>query len=571
MNKIFIFLFIPLILFGESKEEVLEECYKSYKYSDTHFIKTKSNGKSEEKLIMINGFLHVKYFKTKTNKYNIFWLENGTKDKNKIDLKTVYSPFLVKNIFGAKSNNFGIENIQTILRDEKMTPLFIGVIDFMQFGNKEAKYRWFNSDGIIKVEQTEIDSNSLNITNLKQFDKHGNYSKNKKFPKGSTTIFNTQDCFIWKEILSNQTSKTTFNGTVKFTLTDYRDLNLSVAEKQLDKNHWFVKLPLNIEEWGFDTEIKSKLSLKEALKIFDQKHNEMKSLILDNKKFNFWVQENIDFLLHLSEMLENKILDNEVSKNLFAELGFIDSIESTQILADATLNESLPETERFRALMGLKNTTAPINENILSELVEYGLSAVNSDDFIKTSVGMLTGVFAEQRVERVPEQKEQIQNSIVDAIYNSDFKTIALTASRNMGKSADSIVIDAIDYTLTSSTNSKDIIDSAKAIQTLDKTSLQVEDFENIIENSNSRTVNEAVLKASSSATDFKQNIEFQNKLISISRNKEVDLSNRIASLEALNKANYGETKSEKRNIRKIMLNEHNSEITTILREMYRK
>jgi hypothetical protein len=251
--------------------------------------------------------------------------------------------------------------------------------------------------------------------------------------------------------------------------------------------------------------------------------------------------------------------------------GYLDTEASTRVLAKVTLNENIDETERFRSLMGLKNTSAPMDTELLKDLIDYGLNSDNGEDFLKNAAGMLVGSLAKERASRSPEQVEIINDAILNSIHTHSDKTVAMNAAGNMQDAANSNVVNAIGNVMTSSDDYKARKASAQAIEKLNRTNLTTETFKGLLNKEENSDTKAQLIKASGSAKDFNTNNQFKQELVNLADNREAIKSNRMASLTALDKNGYGTTKDEKAKIRNMMLGEKDNHIATKLKEMYRK
>ncbi len=563
MKKLETLLFILLFITNIHAKE----CYQPYSYSDKHQIKMFIDGKTSNQKANIEATLHVRYLEDNGSLYNIFWLEKGIIKKKEIDKNDIYAPFLVKN--GAKDDRFIIKEIKSLSKDVNIQKRLIGIIDLLQIQQKEGIYRFINSMGSVYVNQTVL-NNVYTIKHLKQYEKNIP-SKQIEYLHSHTDIILDKSCSTWKSVETEHEIRISIR-MMKSTINDDRKFQLEKSSKALNKNHWFFQLSTDILKWGFNfKKPKAKISLANALSSFDDKEKEMLSLLDDSEKFEKWVKDNINFLEHLSSMLESKSLNNSVSKRLFAKLGYINSVKATEILSQVTLNENINETERFRGLMGLKNTSAPIDEELMHKIIEQGFNPDNGSDFIKNAVGMLIGTLARERVDRVPEQYEKIIDSIIDTMQSQTDKRVSLAAAGNMLSTAPDSVVDVIDDILTTTGEASTRGQSAKALSRIEKSNLEVEVFQNLLEDENNRETKTALIKASASSKDFQSNTNYQTFLIDTAKDRSSASTNRVASLDVLKKTDFGKSKEEKRKIRKMMLGEQDTYVLKRLRELYRR
>jgi len=542
------------------------ECYQAYQYNDKHKIKTVMDKQIYNEVKNLHATLHVRYLEDNGSSYNIFWLEDGVTDRKLVDINSIYSPFIVKN--SNKKNRFMIQQIINLSQDKILEKKLIGIVDILQFESSRGIYRFINSNGNIEVNQTVI-SNGYSINYLKQY---GYDKKLEKVNYFNSDINITLDsgCTLWNRVQSYQ--KVKINVPIfKGNMLDIRNFNLVKSKIVLDKNHWFFNLSIDISTWDIGTK-KQKLSLDDALDNFDSKEKEMLALLDDSQEFEKWIKDNMDFLSYLDVMLEGRELNDEVSKKLFAKLGYIDTAKSTDILSKVTLNVNILEKERFRSLMGLKNTSAPIDVDVLNDIIDYGMSSTNGDDFIKNATGMLIGTIAKERVDRAPEQADYIGGVIIDSINNTQInKTIAMGAAGNMLQTAPDTLVEAVDEVLLSTDDSRIRAKSANALSRIERSNIETQIFQELLmKEENSGTITQ-LIKASTSAKDFQSSSEFREVLIKLSDNKTKRTPNRVAALKALEKANFGTTKDEKQILRQMMIGEKDSDISKMLKKLYRK
>jgi hypothetical protein len=270
-------------------------------------------------------------------------------------------------------------------------------------------------------------------------------------------------------------------------------------------------------------------------------------------------------------MLETRELDDKVSQKLFANLAYIDTVESTDILSRVTMNENIPEKERFRSLMGLKNTSAPVDADLMDSIIEYGFSSSDGDDSMRDATGMLVGTMAKERVDRAPEQANHIAEAIISAIGTDSSKVVSMGAAGNMLQSAPDELVQTVDDVLLSAGDSSTRAKSANALSRMERTEIAIDTFQTLLmDEDNSGTVTQ-LIKASTVAKDFQSNEKFRAVLVDISNNRSKQKPNRLAALKALEKASYGATEEERQALRKLMIGERDRDISKMLKKLYRK
>ncbi|MCK5854143.1 MAG: hypothetical protein KAG56_02900 [Sulfurovaceae bacterium] len=558
MKRILFFLFSIVIMVNAKAD------HYSYNYLDKHNVKMVVKNSVSMQSVEINGILHVRKIEDMNSTSMIFWLENGIKEKSKIDINSIYAPFLVK----TEDNGFQIESVSTLSKDKRVKDKLMGIVDILQFNTKKDGIQYFrNPLGTLEVNQTKR-GDVYSMQYLKQYAK--------KSPKENITYFKSQgkmsidsNSSLWNSVASKQ-MVTMLVKMMESTIKDNREFNLTKSSNQIDKNHWFLKLSTDISKWGFsNNKIKSKISYDTALKDFDKKMDELKNLIDNKKEIENWVKNNMNLLKHLSEILESKTLDDMVSKHLFSKLGYIDSMDSVQILTEVSLNENISQRERFRGMMGFKNTSAPMDDTLLEDVISYGLSAESSSD-MQESIGMLIGALARNRVDRVPEQYEIMSDAIVNAINSGKNKTITLNAAGNMQETAPERVLESVENILTSTNDSYTKEKGADALLKIKKTNLTLSQIEEMISSEQHSDTSATLIRATAISSDNKIKQPERNLLlIDIAQHK--IKSNRLAALETLNKSSFGQTKEEKTKIRLMMLNERDSDVQKVLRDIYRK
>ncbi len=534
------------------------ECYQRYDYKDTHQVQTRIEDKVVDENQTVDAHLHVRHIENNATHYTIFWLEMGITDKDKIDIETVYAPFMVKHtLYG-----FEIEKLYSLSKDTKLKKQLLSLVDSMQFAPMEGKYRFKNGTGAVEVNQSKTD-NGHRVTWLKQIAQDdvvliNNYND----------IVLDSNCSVWHSVTSHHKNK--IMGFIpSIYMIDNRTLSIAKSSASLPKEHWFMSLGVDLTKWKI-SKIK-KMSLKDALSQFDAKHKEMMALLDDKEQFVEWMRDNMEFLSYLDEILTSRQLNNEVSMNIFANLGYFDSVEGSRILAKVTLNESIDENERFRALMGLKNTSAPLDDETLETLLEYGLNPDNGEDWLKNATGMLMGALAKERTNRSPEQTKRINEAIEYGITTFEDKRVIMAAAGNMGEGATKEVVKAIGDVVTTTNDYKSRRESAQAIEKLNRTDLNSDTFAKLIAKEENSDTKAQLIKATAATKDLPSNQKLKNEFLNIANTHEVIESNRMASLIALEKSGYGKTKNEKATLRTMMLGEKNSKISEQLKKMYRK
>lgn len=548
--------FLILTLFGTLHAK---ECYQHYSYDDRHKVQTRFQDKVIDENKTIQASLHIRNLENNGSHYTIVWFENGIVSKDKINIESIYAPFMVKH----SPKGFVIEKLYSLSKDKKLRQRLLAIVDSMQFENIVGIHQFKNAEGIVEVNQSKT-TNGYRITPLRQLN-----DSNVSYSDAKIDISLDLNCSIWQSVTVVQTSK--MIGFIPSSyLIDKHLLKIVQSDTDLPKNHWFRQLDSNISSWDIGN-MYNKISKKDALSEFGDKHKEMMALINNRQGFIKWMRKNMDFLDHLSEILESQKLDNEVSMNLFAKLGYLNSVESSKILAEVTLNENINETERFRALMGLKNTSAPLDDTLLNDLLDYGLNPDNDEDWLKNATGMLMGALANERVSRSPEQVERINDVLLDAVTTQDDKRVVMAAIGNMGKAADNEIIQAVDDVVTTSDEYKSRREAAQAIAKLNRTDLDSESFRELITKENNSDTKAQLIKASIASKDFNSNKKLKKELLDLADNVNVIQSNRIASLIALGRRGYGKSKKEKAIIRTMMMGEKDAHIMKILKKIYRK
>jgi len=551
-----------LIILLSIKSFALE--YYMYDFNDTHHVNTTMRQGISIDDISIIGRLHIRSMTYKSTTYSIFWLENNTSlSKSDIDINSIYAPFMVLH----NRDGFLIDEIKTLSKDKRVNDKIMGIVDGLQFiAKKEGVFSFPNSLGDIKVNQ-KIIKDKYNITYLSQYTK-GKKREDIKYLESNITIMPDKNLFwSWVKIYEKIKIKV---AIPKATIIDYRSSYLNKTKEILDKEHWFFKLPFDISKWNFKPyPHQKKISYKSASDMFDIKEAELKAIADDTNKVAQWVLDNMDFLSHLSQLLQEHTLDDEVSRVLFSNLGYIDNTQGSNILSDVFLNEDIDKKERFRSLMALKNTSAPIDEEKLDMLIDYGLNS--SDETLQKSSGMLLGTIAKNRIVRVPSQYEKISNAISNAIRNSNNKVVAIDAGANMKDSVSQEVLESIEDVLLYDNSYLYRKKSAEALQDIQKSNLDVSQFQKLLNQEQDSDTKAEIIKSSITAQNIKNNIEYHNFLENLSENKKTVKSNRLSALEVLDKLGFGKTQADKEKIRKMMVGEKDRDIFIKLKELYRR
>lgn len=557
MERIMKNIFLSIALFGIL---YANGCYQNYRYIDTHQIKTRFDTKVIDENKTIQANLHVHHLENNESNYTIFWFEDGVIDKEKIDIESIYVPFMVKH---TTKDAFVVDEIYTLSKDKTLHQQLLSIIDIMQFDNKIGRHIFKNGSGVVEVNQTLIDR-GYSIGLIRQIN-----NSDIVYNDAYSNIILDKNCSIWDSVLSKHNSKL-LGFMPNSYLIDRRTLHIDKSPQKLPTNHWFFSLSDDLTKWDIGKKTTT-LSLKDALLQFETKHQEMMALINKREEFIQWINNNMDFLAHLDKLLESMKFDNRVSMNLFSKLGLLNSVDSSRILAKVTLNENINETERFRGLMGLKNTSAPLDDAILDDLLDYGLNPNNGEDFLKNATGMLMGALAKERINRSPTQTQRINEELLYAISTHDDKRVVMAAVGNMGDGASDEVVRAIGDVVSTSDDYKARMSSAAAIEKLNRTDLDSKTFQDLINKEQNSDTKAQLIKATVATKDFNSNQELKEEFLELADNSKVIQSNRMASLIALDKSGYGKTPKEKKIIRKMMRGEKNSDIIKILKKIYRK
>ena len=543
--------------------------YQAYDYNDTHYVKTVMKKGVSLDSVYINSRLHIHRVKSNGVNYDICWLEKSrAQTKEEIDIDSIYAPFIVEN---NTTQGFQIAHIKALSRDHNIIDRLWGIVDTLQFiPNREGVYRVKNALGVVEVNQTTLNNKSYQLEYLAQY-KNGQLRNDIGYNNSVVTIIPDTNTSLWAEVTATEDISMRV-AMPKATMQDRRSFKLTKSATSLPSNHWFLQLGTDISTWRFTHhKSQSSLSLNQASKLFSKKEEEMKSLLNDSKKFAQWVLDNMDFLNHLDQLLESHTLDDRVSATLFANLGYVDTTDSANILSRVLLNENINRKERFRSLMGLKDTSAPMDEETLDSLIEYGLSNP-SEDMLTRASGMLMGTMAKNRVNRVPQEYEKISSAISNAIDSQEDKVVALSAAGNMQEEATDRVLQSVESVLLSnSTSSINRENSADALSRIKRSNLNVSDFKNLFEQSNSTILQSKLIKSSSVARDFQSNSSYHNFLQEYAQKRKNPKANRLATLDVLAKSGFGRTTQEKQEIRKMMVGENDREVSKRLRELYRQ
>jgi uncharacterized protein YeaO (DUF488 family) len=539
--------------------------YVSYDYNDTHDVRTQLQKGMTIQNVTVEGRLHVRSLEHNRTKYLIFWLEGVTSQKEKIPLNSINLPFIVTNL---EPDGFKMGRLRAPTIDRDVTDRLVGMVDLLQYlPGQRGTFMFKNASGRVKTEQTY--RNGHYVLSRKVQYQGVKKREEQRYLSSRIRIIPENNSTFWKRVEAEEWLKMDV-PVLHAVMEDHRFFHMIQREGGLPEDHWFMQLGYDVSTWGFGKKQKG-ISYQKALAMFSAKSDAMKKLIEteDSKAFARWVLENMDFLKHLSRMLENRKLDDAVSKRLFANLGYVDTPEGTDILAEVLLNTNIDHKERFRALMGLKNTSAPISDELLDDLITYGLES--SDDLLDQASGMLLGTLARQRTGRVPEQFERIADAIADAVANERDKTVALNAAANMKESAPESVVENVEDVFLHDLSPSNRLRSARALLEMKQTKLEVSDFQQQFENETDTQVQAQVIKSSTVAQDFGNNTNYRTFLQSLATDHKDAKANRMAALYALDKQGFGRTKEEKQQIRRMMVGERDRDIALKLRTLYRK
>lgn len=541
-----------------------QSCYQAYDYQDKHKLLTTMMGETIPEVSQTSAVLHARKLIDKEKNYTLFWLEGDTSNKEAITLDSLHIPFLVSN---HSDKSFLIKKVESVSLDRALLNRMLGIVDVLQFQNNDGTYRLLNRNGTVDSVHK---LHGKIIT--QQYTKHytdGAINPDIKYIESAINMTIDNQCVLWKQV----DVKEKINIDIEImqgSMIDDRTFSLKPSQKKLPKEHWFNQLTTDVRSWGF-VKVDNAMSVKAAEAMFNKKQKQMINLLNDSKLFEQWVKENLEFLKHLDKLLLTQTLDDRVSKKLFANLGFIDISVATDILGSVTLNIDIDEKERFRSLMALKNTSAPMDDELLESVLEYGLSSENSGDFIKDATGMLIGTLAKNRNDRIPEQSELIGEAIISAISNQNNKTVALTAAGNMQHTAPDELVRAVDQTLLNAQDSKTRADSAYALSRIERSSIESEVFVDFLTNEKNSLTKTELIKASTSSESFSSNHNLTTVFQDIVTSRGQVSSTRTTALDALTKAGFGKSADDKKAIRKMLLGEKDADVAKKLRELYRQ
>jgi hypothetical protein len=539
--------------------------YARYDYNDTHVVRTQMQKGTTIQNVSVEGCLHVRSLEHNRTRYLLFWLEGDISEKEKIPPNSLYLPFIVTNL---SSEGFKMGRLRAPSMDRDVTDRLKGMVDLLQYlPSQKGMIMFENASGRVKTEQKY--QNGLYLLSHKMQYQGVKKREDMRYLLSRITITPENDETLWRRIEAEEHLKMDV-PVLHSHMDDHRVFHLSRKEGVLPADHWFMQLGYDVSTWGFG-KAEEKIPFQQALAMFPDKSSEMKKLIEsgDSKAFARWVLENMDFLRHLSRMLESRKLDDTVSKYLFANLGYVDREESTDILAEVLLNTDIDSKERFRALMGLKNTSAPIDDTLLENLISYGLTP--SDALLDQASGMLLGTLARQRAGRVPQQYEKIAEAIAEAVSSMNDKTVALNAAANMKEYAPESVVENVEDVFLHDLSSSNRLRSARALLEMKRTNLEVSDFQTRFEEETDTQVQAQVIKSSTVAKGFRHNKSYQTFLKTHISDKKNAKVNRMAALYALDKQGFGRTKEEKQQIRRMMVGEKDRDVAMKLRTLYRR
>lgn len=570
MKKIILFFIIQSITLSsfantQDAQQFSKNCYQAYQYNDDFKIKTSFVKTSFDEKKKYAGFIHTRALTDNLkNRYRIFWFE--TNDA-KIDVNSIHSPFIVSEENGT---GFSIKEIKTLAKNNEIQNKLLGLIELTQFNTDLNTYQSKSSSGAFEVTQ-EKNSSDIIISRIKPV-KLDDPQIDVKIIDSKIKITPSQTCFPSK-FNANETLSVNYTK-LKSSLVSMRDFSLiENKEHILPSDHWFMSLDTDITKWKIPEkkQIEKVMTQEEANLKYDGIYTELLQIKSDDSKINKWALENMDFLKNLHHLLTEKEIDDELSRMLFAELGFINTEEVINILADVILKSSIPEKERFRALMALKNTTIEIPQDKLDALIQYGLDYQDKADGFQGTLGMLIGTLAKERLESVPAQVQYINEKITASIMSSlENKHIPLAAAGNMYEAASNETITAIESVLISETNDLFKKESAQSLRKIGKTNISAAEFNDLWNDEKNNFIQDEIIRSSSVAEDAKNNSQYQDSLIDVA-SKTSNASNiRLAALEALINSGYGKQDDHKSKMKQLIYGETDRNIALKIQEIYR-
>jgi|GEM_PF-3690878 len=540
--------------------------YQAYDFNDSHYVKTVMPSGIAVDEVRIDRHLHVRSLESNGSNYLLFWLEDNASNRpGEIDTESIYAPFIVEN---NDSDGFRIKTFKSLSRDRDVIDRQIGIVDALQFaGGRSGTFVFRNALGGVKVNQS-IGKNGYLIRYGRQL-AHGTVRDDIEYIDTAVAVVPDRNT-TWRNVRMKALMRIDI-PVLKSVMIDRRHMQLTRSRAALAPGHWFLRLGPDMRKWPFGAVRKPPhLSFKEASRLFTEKEREILARADDREKLAAWALENMDFLRHLDKLLETRTLDDKASLSLFAILGYVDTAQSSTVLGKVLLDEKINDRERFRAMMGLKNTSAPLDDDTLDALISYGLSP-DGTGMLQRGAGMFLGALAHQRARRAPSQTGKIGRAVAESIRTGENRAVALNAAANMKDAATPSVIRSVEETLVNDPDPRIRRLGAQALEQIRKSDLTVSTFETLYENEEDAETKAAIIRGSVAAKDFRDDGTCRDFLLNIAAKASAPASNRAAALDVLEKSGYGKTAQEKETLRRMMVGVRNEELLMQMLKLYRR
>lgn len=545
--------------------------YRVYDYRDEYVTTNHQNGDVQKFSTQLKGYLHIREIEDERYAFRLVWLESEDEKEN-LDPQSIHAPFLLKGEKSAFDKQFVIREVLSVFHSKILTNQRINLLSLLQFERKSGQYVFPNAVGTMRVEQSHVSPLRIRSKGTQQFSQ-GKPDKNISI-LGSDVDIQLNSDFTWRKVAAVE--KVLSKSTL-FSFSSENQRKLQVSEYQVDaqhparleKDHWFFTLGSDVKTWPMQPPDNS-ISLARVYPASEliAKGAEFRKLHGKTREMTDWVRNHLHLMKNVDTFFTQSKLDDVSQQKIFAELGYIDTEETVELLTQTAFTGASRDT-RFRALMALKNTSARFNEASLQKLLKVGLQATNrSDELVKNVMGMITGTLARSRMERNPLQAAEIANAIANMVRKNKFKTVPVVAAGNMKEAAPQNVVQAVDQILLSSSRPADLRVGAESLIRMGKTGLKIEDFQKLLRQRSNLEAHDKLIELSVRSQNFQGHSEYKKELVAFVRDRSRPKVIKKAALDALLQTDFGTRKEDQNQIKSLVATHKDPDLLKLLHQL---
>jgi hypothetical protein len=544
-----------------------ENCHSVYDFHSLSKIKSSVQGISKQQDIVISLSLYLKKMnkKKKDDPYTRLLgvvknlkVENKD-DKNKIIVNTMREIFSYPFILSLDKNN-NLQAIDVPPDNRKYISSVIGLVQNIFVPKKEGEYFELTAEGLAKVNYY-IKDNKIHKKRLGIYNEKKEKNEDFHFPASDfTLVADKQDCLRVGVI-----------GHEKYKIIS--DIGKSRATAYLE-----LKVKYNKVKTGFSSQVLSNINTdmnqwrmsetKTPKQLTQKKQETLARYLSDNlnllkkrKEKLALINSHLDFLTDLNFLLKQGLLEDKAIMDIMWGLGVIDNRQSVHILNNIIVDRELTEQNRFRALRGLAMTKTSLSPQEVNQLTMYLDKKYRISD-VDSSIAMVLGELAANRLRTDPEQTALIERSIVEHIETSAFSgkpdRIVLNAARNMQEAASDVVVDAIVNVLNYDSN-KVKATAADALAQFSKRSYLVPIINKQLATEKKPKVLANFINAYTKHGS--DSVNFASKMKNYAMDRQQHGTIREAAVNGLLTSGYGKNTREKNDLKEIIVNEKNPSI----------